>query len=128
MINTTITGNSARETTPPPQEGASCYGGGVDNQGTATLTNITIDANSALGYQTGLMAGGSFGGGLMNWRTLTLNNSIVAGDNINNSHLQTVKGDIYGTVTSGFNNLIEDSTTTGGLKNGSNGNITGKSP
>ncbi len=128
VINTTITGNSARETTPPPQEGASCYGGGVDNQGTATLTNITIDANSALGYQTGLMAGGSFGGGLMNWRTLTLNNSIVAGDNINNSHLQTVKGDIYGTVTSGFNNLLEDSTTTGGLKNGSNGNITGKSP
>src|SRR5208337_4801521 len=80
VTNSTFTSNSA------------IIGGGICNSGylniasgTATVTNCTIDGNSGQG------------GGVYNFGTLTLNNTIVAGN---------TNDDIWGQVTSAYNNLI----------------------
>jgi hypothetical protein len=91
-------------------------GGGIDNSGgTLTITNSTISGNSATG---GLSA---FGGGIdhQNGGTLNLNNSIVGNNTANSGP------DIYGTVSSGDYNLVENTsdTTLSGTHN-----ITGVDP
>ena len=53
------------------------YGGGINNAGTLTVTNSTIDNNSAI----------DGGGGIDNAGTLTVTNSTIA-DNARRRHLQ----------------------------------------
>ena len=92
---------------------SSSYAGGIENFGPVTLTNVTIDGNSASKH----------GGGIDNFGPATLNNSIVA----NNAS----GGDFYagsGSSFSGDNNLIDDAASTGGFSNGINGNIVGVNP
>jgi fibronectin-binding autotransporter adhesin len=85
------------------------YGGGIGDHATVALTNVTIAGNSA--------ADG--GGGIADGGTVTLNNSLLASNS---------GGDIeFGTV-SGYNNLIDDAGSAGGLSNGFNGNIVGVDP
>jgi hypothetical protein len=79
----TFTGNSATN------------GGGIDNEsgGTATLTNCTVSGNTSQ----------DAGGGIYNVDSLTLNNTIVAGNT------SPIDNDISGTVTStSAFNLIGD--------------------
>jgi len=73
VTDTTISGNSAY------------YGGGIDNQGTLTLTSSTIFENSA-----------GYGGAIANFSpaSLTLENSIVAGNSASNA-----APDIIGSIT-----------------------------
>ena len=77
VSDSTFTGNSAHEA-----------GGGFDNSGTATVSDSTFTSNSTL-YGNG--------GGIWNYGTATLYNTIVAG--------QTGGGDVSGSY-SGSNNLI----------------------
>lgn len=56
LVNVTITGNTATS-----------YGGGLENLGTATLANVTISGNTA-----------PSAGGLFTFRSMRLNNTIVA--------------------------------------------------
>ena len=75
LTNSTLSGNSA----------TSGSGGGLYNfQGPASLTNCTLSGNSAA----------TSGGGIVNYDTLTLNNSIVA---------NSTGGDIAGSYTGGHN-------------------------
>ena len=127
LTNVTISGNSASF------GGRHRSGGGIENSGTATLSNVTISGNSA-SFGGGIENSGTatlsnvtisgnsspaFGGGIDNSGTATLNNTIVANS--------TSGGDISGSV-SGFNNLIDDAASAGGLTNGVNGNIVGVEP
>ncbi|MFI5460158.1 MAG: beta strand repeat-containing protein, partial [Isosphaerales bacterium] len=84
-------------------------GGGLENDGTATLTVCTLSANSA-----------SSGGGLENDGTATLTDTIVAG----NTRGSGVSSDIGGTNVSGSDNLIGTGGS-GGLTDGESGNIVG---
>ena len=97
MTNVTVSGNTA---------GAS--GGGLEFwRGTTTLTNVTVSDNTAT----------NGGGGTNNYyATVTLNNTIVAGN---------INGDIDGKngVTGSYNLIGMGGS--GGLVNGSNGNIVG---
>ena len=106
LTNCTITGNVATGT-----------GGGIHNGGTLTVVNCTISGNSAGTYQGG--------GGIANEGVLRLNNTVVAG----NEHSAHVPDDItvlqrIGEQVLGSNNLIGTGGS-GGLTNGSNGNIVG---
>ena len=105
MSDVTISGNSAQ------------YGGGLDNYGSAALTNCTVSGNSA-----NVRGGGVFnidkGVGIFGYGTITLTNTIVAG--------QTAGGDVFGTPeSSSEHNLIGDPASAGGLTQGTNGNIVG---
>jgi hypothetical protein len=94
---------------------ASNLGGGLANVsvGVATLTNVTITNNAA-----------GIGGGLGNSGTVTLNNTIVAGDFLPGSSFTAAPSEIAGRV-SGGNNLVGDPASAGGLADGINGNIVG---
>ena len=101
LTNCTISGNTA---------GASGGGVAVWNAYSVTLTNCTVSGNSADGS----------GGGLKNFfSSVTLINTIVAG----NTNSVAAASDISGTV-SGSNNLIGTGGS-GGLVNGVAGNIVG---
>ncbi len=101
LTNCTISGNTA---------GASGGGVAVWNAYSVTLTNCTVSGNSADGS----------GGGLKNFfSSVTLINTIVAG----NTNSVAAASDISGTV-SGSNNLIGTGGA-GGLVNGVAGNIVG---
>ena len=109
MVGCTISGNSAKKTSPTPGQG-----GGVDNGGTMTLTNCTVGGNYA--YFSG---GGVDNGGSAN--TLTLTNCTVSGNSsgggvsgvvndanvtMNNTIVSDNKyGDVLGSY-SGGNNLV----------------------
>ena len=101
MTNVTVSNNSA------------LYDGGLAlSYGTETLTNVTISGNTASGQEGGLYSGSG--------NSLTLNNTIVAGNTVANA-----PRDISGvTSVSGSNNLIGTGGS-GGLVNGTNGNIVG---
>ena len=111
LVGCTISGNSAKKTSPTLGQG-----GGVDNVGTMTLTNCTVSDNYAY-----LSGGGVDNGGGAN--TLTLTNCTVSGNSssggvsgvVNNATLAMtntlVSGNKYGDVQgsySGGNNLILD--------------------
>jgi hypothetical protein len=93
MNNSTVSGNSALE-------GA---GGGISNTlttSTLTLNNSTISSNSA----TGVVGVGS---GIDNHGTLTISNTIIAGN---------MKGDFRGVLVSQGHNLIGDTTGASGFR------------
>ena len=109
LVGCTISGNSAKKTSPNPGQG-----GGVDNGGTMTLTNCTVGGNYA--YFSG---GGVDNGGSAN--TLTLTNCTVSGNSsgggvsgvVNDANLtmnntivsDNTYGDVLGSY-SGGNNLV----------------------
>ena len=105
LANSTVSGNSA---TAPGS-----LGGGIWLEfGGGTLTNCTVSGNSAFS-----------GGGIRNQGSLTLNNTIVAGNFIG---FGTTPSEIDGLmVASANNNLIGDAGTSGGITNGVNGNKVG---
>jgi predicted outer membrane repeat protein len=104
--DTTFSGNSSAG-----NGGAIANMTGVASTSQVTLTNCTITGN-----QANVPAAGGIGGGIYNTDTLTLRNTIVAGNN---------NGDVVGTVTSSFNNLIGNGDGAGGLTNGVDGNLVG---
>jgi parallel beta-helix repeat protein len=115
------------------------YGAGLFNVGTATLTNCTVSGNSARSSGGGLQirdgkayltnctvsanATRGQGGGLLNNGTVTLTDTIVAGNLITSS--PPVASDIAGVKNvSGTFNLIGTGGS-GGLTNGAGGNLVG---
>ncbi len=93
-------------------EGAIAQGGGIDNQGTLTITNSSIVGNSASGSAFGGPSVVSvFGGGISNQGTLTMTNSVVAGNSATASvqdsenYASAGGGGINGGFT-GANNII----------------------
>ena len=89
------------------------YGGGIDNSGTATLTNVTISDNN----------GGDGGGGLFNTGTVTLTDCTISGNAANAAGgLSDYRGAatlVACTVTG--NTVAEDG---GGIKSSDYGTIT----
>ena len=106
VINSTISNNGNAE-----------GGGGIYSSGTLTVVNSTITGNHA---GSNLSVEGS--GIRVASGTATINNTIVA----NNFNIQLVtQDDILGTVTVANNNLVGDALYSGGIMNGTNGNIVG---
>jgi len=104
--SSTISGNTVTDT------GAIAAGGGVFSLGSFTLTSSTVSANTA---SCNLCADGSAGGGIYNSSsTLTLNNSIVAGNIVSVSGSGTASyADIYGNyIDDGGNVASADSSAT----------------
>ncbi len=106
--NTTVSRNTARE------------GGGLWNSATGSLTvrNSTIVFND--------VAAAGQGGGIftVDGGTTSLVNTIVAGNNVTGtSTFDEIGGNIA--VASSTNNLIADAATSGGLTDGTTGNIVG---
>ena len=119
VINSTFTGNTATNT-------SWGNGGGIWNYGPLTVTNSTLQGNSA----------GQYGGGISNYAALTLTNSTLAensavtnqGGGINNGwqmdYANTIianntGGDCYtgdGTIGTNTNNLVQDGTCSAGLR------------
>lgn len=96
-------------------------GGGVFNfHGTAVVSSSTLTANRS--DSDG--AGGGTGGGIWtNNASVTLHNTIVAGNLVGSG---TTAGDIHGALNAASSfNLIGDAATAGGLTNGTNSNQTG---
>ena len=86
----TISGNTAS------------IGGGLDNDsGTATLVACTISGNTATGSGGGIYVGGTTG-----TNTVTLNNTIVAGNDSAPTGGSASPSDIAGLSVSGSNNLV----------------------
>ncbi|MEO1996328.1 MAG: choice-of-anchor Q domain-containing protein, partial [Planctomycetaceae bacterium] len=108
IVNSTISGNSA-----------TTDAGGLELSGSVSIVNSTITGNrtDSDGNDSG------DGGGIRSSGTTTLDNTIVAG---NLSGTGSTANDIFGTV-SGNNNLVGDAATSGGLEDGTNGNIVGDS-
>ena len=146
LTNSTVLNNHAGQPGNPNQQ-TQGFGGGVWNNGTLSLTNDTIDGNTATFSGAGLynftagtakltfvtIAGNTAqsdgngigsGGGIRNFGTLTLTDSIVAG----NTH-GTGTGtpdDISGAVDlSSANNLVGVGTNLTGISNGVNHNQIG---
>ena len=112
VSNSTITGNSAAS------------GGGLFNFGTATVSNSTISGNSAAGDGGGIIGGG-VGGGIYNFDgSVTVTNTIVAGNLGSAGRPGDIEGSPAVESASAFN-LIGNDFTSGGLTDGTNGNIVG---
>jgi hypothetical protein len=86
VMNSTFSGNRASQ------------GGALDNPGTASLTNSTIDGNTANGFGSSSQVGA--GGGINNTGTLTIANDTIAG-NAANGRMSGVGGGVgnSGTLT-----------------------------
>jgi uncharacterized repeat protein (TIGR01451 family) len=111
LINSSISGNSA-----------TAAGGGIfnDTSGTTNSTNCTITNNRSDSDNSG----GEQGGGIIvNAGTVTLKNTIVAG---NFRGTGTTRDDVSGALDpTGSFNLIGDGTNMTGISNGSNSNQVG---
>ncbi|PYT00342.1 MAG: hypothetical protein DMF63_07150 [Acidobacteria bacterium] len=134
---------------------ASVAGGGIANVGDATIINSTISSNLAggIGGSAGaIFSAGTTsspaelriinstvvnnhvqgsspieGGGLYLWgpQTVTLNNTIVAGNYLLSLGNIITNDDIDGTVSDAGNSLIGDAASSGGVMDGVDGNIVG---
>ncbi|MBV08403.1 MAG: hypothetical protein CMN21_04195, partial [Rubinisphaera sp.] len=104
VSNSTFSGNLAHT-----YGGGGIYNGGMAN---ATVVNSTITGNTSSGALDD-------GGGIADYGTFTLNNTIVAGNSAAGNP------DIIGTIDTASNNLIGDADSSGGLTDGTNGNIVG---
>jgi hypothetical protein len=110
LSNSTLSGNKARG-----------IGAGLFNDvgGSATLTNATLTANRADSDDDAF--GG--GGGILNAGTLTLHNTLVAG---NFRGTGTARDDVIGAVAAASSyNLVGDGTDLEGISNNVNGNQVG---
>ena len=111
LINSTISGNSAP------------VGGGVANQGNATVTNSTLSGNSV---------GGS-GGGVINGGNLTVTNSTlsgnsaIAGGGVANTGAITLNRTLVSGNTASIGPEIANSTTNSAIINADNFNLFGHS-
>jgi CSLREA domain-containing protein len=113
IVDSTISGNLA-----------AAQGGGINNSGTLSIYNTTITGNKS---NTSNTAGSSQGAGISTSTASILKNTIVAGNENANSPAPNTPEDINGSLNTGssLNNLIGDAATSGGLTNGTNGNIVG---
>ncbi len=125
LTGSTLSGNSAR------------FGGGIRNQGTANIVSSTISGNSASADGGGVSNSGGttnitsstitgnsayfYAGGIQSSNTVTLNNTIVAG-NTDGRGIPDVAGPVSGTF-----NLIGDGTGQTGIANGVDNNQVGNS-
>ena len=105
IVNSTISGNSSYNS-----------GGGISNIGQLKIINSTVFNNTSIVGVGGVA--NPFGIG-----TQTVNNTIIAGNNSQNS----IYADVAGNFTSSFNNVIGISDGSTGFTNGVNGNIVGTS-
>ncbi len=105
LTNCTVSGNSALS------------GGGLYNSGTATLTNCT--------FSTSNVRSSDGGGGVYNAGTASLTNTIVAGNFVFGYGLSDPT-DVGGSVGGSYN-LIGNAGSSGGLTDGVDGNIVGRS-
>jgi CSLREA domain-containing protein len=129
--NSTISGNSASQD-----------GGGIDNWGTLTIQNSTFSGNSSssavgmgggiynegmLTIQNSTFSGNSatFGGGIYNWDTLNLFNTLIANSPSGGDCINEVGS---GTINVNDHNLIEGNGETCGLINGAGGSLIGVDP
>lgn len=122
---------------------ASQAGGGIYNKSAMTLSNCTVSNNTASGQGGGLYNGANanlivtnstitgnrcglnaanLGGGISMNGTESLNNSIIAGNFLGSG---AFPDDLVGTADNASHNLIGDAGTSGGIQNGTNGNIVG---
>src|SRR5262249_3383540 len=83
-------------------------GGGIFNEGTVTMQNSTVSANTASGGGVGLGAGGGINGDTSATTTLISGNNTFGGGG-------TFGPDCIGAVTSGGYNLIGDTAFCSGL-------------
>jgi predicted outer membrane repeat protein len=120
IVDSTFSGNRAQD------------GAGLSFRGPATqlvqLTNDTIWANTGVAVTAAPIGAGIH---FPNDATVTLDNTIVAGNTINYPSYATPPSDISGSVAvaaASANNLIGDSNSADGLTSGSNGNIVGVTP
>jgi len=119
FVNNSVTAVVERFTI---QNGASAYGGGIDNEGTLTLNNSTVSGNTASAH----------GGGLFNAGTLTLNNSTVSGNTSTGDFFAGDGGGLFNARTLTLNNSTVSGNTAmgsfagggGGLSNYNNGTAT----
>ncbi len=107
ITNSTLSGNSTWG-----------GGGGVYNKGTLTLTNVTLTNNTT--------SGGSGGGIYQSGGTVSLRNTIVAG-NFKGYSPNTTANNIFGTVDAGSSYNLIGPGGSGGLTNGTNHNQVGVS-
>lgn len=70
VINSTVSGNSAADISPPFSGGGPGGGVAIGYNSTATIINSTLSGNSATGG----------GGGIISWGTLTISNSTISGN------------------------------------------------
>lgn len=112
IVNSTISGNSAEQS-----------GGGLETVAETTILNSTITGNRADSDGVG---GGTAGGVVASFDVLTMHNTIVAG-NLRGIGGGETADDQFGSFFHPFssNNLIGDAATSGGLSDGSFGNIVG---
>ncbi len=104
-------------------------GGGIINAGTLTVTNSTVVDNSAAGtFLPGYYESG-YGSGIAADSALTLDNTIVAMNTTSASNGatsgETISDDIDGTVSSSSAYNLIGTGGSGGLINGTNGNLVG---
>ncbi len=128
LLDSTLAGNTATQS-----------GGGLDNAGTASITNSTFTGNTAslgaaifntgtlqvvnatIAYNNATTAHG--GGGLLaSSGTASVYNTIIAQ---NTSGTPSAPDDVHGTISAGIGNLIDDAGSAGGLSDGVSGNFVG---
>jgi hypothetical protein len=97
-------------------------GGGIFNQGTLTLTNVTVSGNQAGGGTDGSIStdgSGGHGGGILNHGTLTLTDSAISGNHAGDGSADATGGSGGGIYNDGTLNLTDS--TVGGNRAGSGG-------
>ena len=120
VSNTTLTGNTARRF----GGGILAFNDGLSHPAFLSLNNVTISGNTA---DVDNSADGDGGGVAMASGTLTVTNSILAGnfDTPNNSGAGLLQPDCSGAVTAAQYTLVGRGDGCTGLVNGSNGNKVG---
>ena len=106
ITNSTITANLAAE-----------YGGGIDNGRKLTMINCTVTGNRADNRNLG-----ASGGGISSFDSTTLSNTIVAGNFLGTG---ATPNDLKPASYTASHCLIGDAATSGGITDGTNGNIVG---
>ena len=113
ITNSTVSGNSGSGV------------GGIFSAGALTVNNSTITGNIGIPV-VAPTPGPTTGGIMLNDNTSsTLQSTIVAGNSRNNGTPGDIDG--FSTISAASYNLIGDAATSGGIANGTNGNIVGNS-
>jgi hypothetical protein len=116
IFNSTFAGNSAGNSSGTGGTGGAFQ---IQDNSLATITNCTI-ANNYINQAAGVGTGGAIN---VAGATLTLNNTIIAGNGIGPGGTQN---DIAGQVSAAsVSNIVGNAATSGGLTQGVNGNFVG---